>query len=150
MTLLADEGVDEMVDGSRHIRPHWRGVLGGLSMLSDSLAARQRRLDQAFEDEGVRSILPGSATESDADGLWRCDPIPLPISAAEFAELEIGLAQRAMLITALLDDLYGRQDLLARGLLPPALVFNNPGFLRACHTSAPNIHPRLNFYSADL
>jgi uncharacterized circularly permuted ATP-grasp superfamily protein/uncharacterized alpha-E superfamily protein len=155
MTLLAGEGVDEMVDGDRHIRPHWRAVLGGLSMLSDSLASRQRRLDQAFEDEGVRSILPhasrsGAETDSDIDGIWRCDPIPLPIAAAEFAELEEGLAQRAALMAALLDDLYGRQEVLARGLLPPALVYNNPGFLRACHTTAPAFHPRLNFYAADL
>ncbi|MBW4022944.1 MAG: circularly permuted type 2 ATP-grasp protein [Proteobacteria bacterium] len=150
MNLLASEGVDEMVDGARHIRPHWRGVLGGLSMLSDSLAARQRRLDQAFDDEGVRSILPGTHIDDEADGVWRCDPIPLPISAMEFAELEAGLAQRATLMGALLDDLYGRQDVLARGLLPPALVFNNPGFLRACHLSSPTFHPRLNFYAADL
>jgi uncharacterized circularly permuted ATP-grasp superfamily protein/uncharacterized alpha-E superfamily protein len=150
MTILAGDGVDEMVDGTRHIRPHWRAVLGGLSMLSDSLASRQRRLDQAFEDEGVRSILPGVQAETDADGLWRCDPIPLPIAADEFAELEVGLAQRATLMAALLDDLYSRQDVLARGLLPPALVFNNPGFLRACHTTAPAVHPRLDFYAADL
>ena len=150
MSLLAGEGIDEMVDGTRHIRPHWRGLLGGLSMLSDTLLSRQRRLDQAFEDEGVRSVLPGAQTDQDADGIWRCDPIPLPISAAEFAELEAGLAQRAALIAALLDDLYGRQEVLARGLLPPALVFNNPGFLRACHTTVPSFHPRLNFYAADL
>jgi uncharacterized circularly permuted ATP-grasp superfamily protein/uncharacterized alpha-E superfamily protein len=150
-----DEGIDEMVDGERHIRPHWRAVLGGLSMLSDSLANRQRRLDQAFEDEGVRSILPnasglGTPMDDDADGLWRCDPIPLPIAASEFAELEAGLAQRAALMACLLEDLYGRQEVLARGLLPPALVFNNPGFLRACRTAAPSFQTHLNFYAADL
>jgi uncharacterized circularly permuted ATP-grasp superfamily protein len=155
MMSAAGESVDEMVDGTRHIRPHWRAVLGGLSMLSDSLASRQRRLDQAFEDEGVRSVLPqatgmGAQADNDADGIWRCDPIPLPIAAAEFAELEAGLAQRAALMAALLDDLYGRQEVLARGLLPPALVFNNPAFLRACHTTAPAFHSRLNFYAADL
>ncbi|MCB8879301.1 circularly permuted type 2 ATP-grasp protein [Acidisoma cellulosilytica] len=146
------EGVDEMVDGTRHVRPHWRAVLGGLSMLSDSLANRQRRLDQAFEDEGVRSILPGAPLDgaNEGDGLWRCDPIPLPISAQEFMELEQGLSQRASLFEALLDDLYGRQTALAEGLLPPALVFNNPGFLRACHTQPTADHPKLNFYAADL
>ncbi len=106
-------GVDEMVDGARHVRPHWRAVLGGLSMLSDNLANRQRRLDQAFEDEGVRSILPGAPLDGadEADGLWRCDPIPLPLSAQEFAVLEDGLTQRANLFEALLEDLYGRQSI---------------------------------------
>ena len=146
------EGIDEMVDGTRHVRPHWRAVLGGLSMLSDSIASRQRRLDQAFEDEGVRSILPGAPVDSanEGDGLWRCDPIPLPLSAREFAELEEGLAQRAVLFESLLDDIYGPQTVLAEGLLPPALVFNNRGFLRACHTHPAIAHPALNFYAADL
>jgi len=152
ISLGLHEGVDEMVDGARHVRPHWRGVLGGLSMLSDSLAARQRRLDQAFEDEGVRSILPGAQGDGrpDPENLWRCDPIPLPLSAQEFAELEKGLAQRATLLSALLDDLYGAQDVLAEGLLPPRLVFANPGFLRACHTAPAFHHPRMTFYAADL
>ena len=145
------EGLDEMVDGARNVRPHWRGVLGGLAMLTDSLAARQRRLDQAFADEGVRSILPGAQGGSaEQDKLWRCDPIPLPIAAGEFAELEAGLAQRATLLSALLDDLYGPQEALAQGLLPPALVFANPGFLRACHTHPALPTPRLTFYAADL
>ncbi len=146
------DGIDEMVDGSRQLRPHWRAVLGGLSMLSDSLANRQRRLDQAFEDEGVRSILPGAPLDARhaGNGLWHCDPIPLPISAREFAGLEDGLAQRAALFEALLEDLYGRQEVLAQGLLPPALVFNNPGFLRACHTIPAVPHQKLNFFAADL
>jgi uncharacterized circularly permuted ATP-grasp superfamily protein len=121
----ADEGIDEMVDGERHIRPHWRAVLGGLSMLTDSLASRQRRLDQAFEDEGVRSILPNASSlgpqmDDDAEGLWRCDPIPLPISASEFAELEAGLAQRAALMACLLEDLYGRSSSTIRASCAPA------------------------------
>ncbi|GAB0113304.1 circularly permuted type 2 ATP-grasp protein [Acidisoma sp. C75] len=146
------DGLDEMVDGARNVRPHWRGVLGGLAMLSDSLAARQRRLDQAFADEGVRSILPGAQGAGGADGagLWHCDPIPLPIAAREFAALEAGLAQRARLLSALLDDLYGPQESLARGLLPPALVYANPGFLHACHTRPGLPGPRLSFYAADL
>jgi uncharacterized circularly permuted ATP-grasp superfamily protein/uncharacterized alpha-E superfamily protein len=144
--------LDEMVDGARNVRPHWRGVLGGLAMLNDSLAARQRRLDQAFADEGVRSLLPGAehGGAPDTDGLWRCDPIPLPIAAREFADLEAGLAQRATLLSALLDDLYGPQTALARGLLPPALVYANPGFLHACHTTPGLPGPRLSFYAADL
>ncbi|MCB8873703.1 circularly permuted type 2 ATP-grasp protein [Acidisoma silvae] len=146
------DGVDEMVDGTRHVRPHWRAVLGGLSMLSDSLANRQRRLDQAFEDEGVRSILPGAPASGadEGDSLWRCDPIPLPLAAREFQELEEGLSQRATLFEALLGDVYGEQRVLAEGLLPPALIFNNRGFLRACHTQPTADHPKLNFYAADL
>jgi uncharacterized circularly permuted ATP-grasp superfamily protein/uncharacterized alpha-E superfamily protein len=141
-------GLDEMVDGLGGLRPHWRNLLGALSALGEGgLTEAARRLDRAFEDEGISSILPG------ADRLaWRCDPVPLPLLAAEFAGLADGLAQRATLLAAVLDDLYGRQELLSGGALPPALVYANPGFLRACRASAggPAWPQRMEFYAADL
>ena len=49
---------------------------------------------------------------------WRCDPIPLILSAEEFAGLEAGLAQRARLIDAILADLYGPGTLVDEGRDP--------------------------------
>jgi uncharacterized circularly permuted ATP-grasp superfamily protein/uncharacterized alpha-E superfamily protein len=147
--------LDEMVDGRGSVRPHWRGVLGALSGLTgEALYQRAARMDRAFEEEGVTSLLPG-ATAS----VWRCDPMPLPLAGGEFAALEAGLAQRATLLDALLGDIYGAQTTLAEGLLPPALVFGNPAFLRPCRVSelatdgVPRPPPpphRLHFYAADL
>jgi uncharacterized circularly permuted ATP-grasp superfamily protein/uncharacterized alpha-E superfamily protein len=136
------------VDGRGGLRLHWRGLLAALSTLGDGgLQEAARRVDRAFEDEGVTSILPGVDALS-----WRCDPIPLPLLASEFQELAAGLAQRATLLAALLADLYGRQSLLSDGVLPPALVYPNPGFLRACRASAggPAWPQRMEFYAADL
>jgi uncharacterized circularly permuted ATP-grasp superfamily protein/uncharacterized alpha-E superfamily protein len=137
-----------MVDGRGGLRPHWRGLLGAFSTLGEGgLQEAARRVDRAFEDEGVTSILPGVERLA-----WRCDPIPLPLLANEFQELASGLAQRATLLAALLADLYGRQTLLSDGVLPPALVYPNPGFLRACRASAggPDWPQRMEFYAADL
>ena len=84
-------GLDEMVDGHGGLRPHWRGLLGAFSTLGEGgLQEAARRVDRAFEDEGVTSILPGVERLA-----WRCDPIPLPLLASEFQELATGLAQRA-------------------------------------------------------
>jgi len=141
-------GLDEMVDGRGGLRPHWRGLLGAFSTLGEGgLREAARRVDRAFEDEGVTSILPGVERLA-----WRCDPIPLPLLADEFQELASGLAQRATLLAALLADLYGRQTLLSDGVLPPALVYPNPGFLRACRAGAggPAWPQRMEFYAADL
>jgi uncharacterized circularly permuted ATP-grasp superfamily protein/uncharacterized alpha-E superfamily protein len=140
--------LDEMVDGRGGLRTHWRTLIGAFSMLGEGgIAERGRRLDQAFDEEGVTSVLPGSGNTQ----TWRCDPVPLPIAAAEFAALEKGLAQRATLLQAILQDLYGPQTLLAEGILPPALVFANPAFLRACHRP-PGAGPEalLQSYAADL
>eukprot|EP01037_Dinobryon_pediforme_P009710 gene9709-9775_t len=138
--------LDEMVDGKGGLRTHWRSLLGAFSALGEGgLAERAKRLQRAFEEEGVTSVLPGASA---SDHAWRCDPVPLPIPAAEFGALEAGLAQRATLLDAVLADLYGPQKLLADGLIPPALVYNNPYFLRAC--CGFNTTSRMQFYAADL
>ena len=131
--------IDEMVNGSGGVRPHWRGLLGVLSGFdAQELNERARRLHLAAEDE----------TASHA---WRCDPVPLPLPAEEFAALERGLVQRARLLEALLADIYGPQAMLAEGVVPPALIHANPGYLRACRTDPPPLAPRyLHTYTADL
>jgi uncharacterized circularly permuted ATP-grasp superfamily protein/uncharacterized alpha-E superfamily protein len=140
----AGSGVDEMVDGTGRLRPHWRGVLGAFTALgAGGLAERGRRLDRIFQEEGIASVLPGAAGPA-----RRCDPLPLLLPAAEFAALEAGLAQRAHLLSLLLEDIYGPQNIAAEGLLPPALVFANPGFLRPCRFA--RRPPLLHSYAADL
>jgi uncharacterized circularly permuted ATP-grasp superfamily protein/uncharacterized alpha-E superfamily protein len=134
---------DEMVDGKGGLRPQWRNLLGVLAGLGHGvLAERARRLERVMEEDGVASLLPGSPPDP-----WRFDPIPLPLSQGEFAALESGLAQRARLLEAVLTDLYGEQSLLADGVLPPALVYANPAFLRPCRHAAAD---QLQFYAADL
>nr|WP_237182355.1 circularly permuted type 2 ATP-grasp protein [Roseomonas marmotae] len=83
---------------------------------------------------------------------WRCDPIPLVLPDEEFSHLAAGLAQRARLMEAILADLYGPQHLLTEGLVPPALVYANPAFLRPCRDAGPAAtrHPFLHCYAADL
>jgi uncharacterized circularly permuted ATP-grasp superfamily protein/uncharacterized alpha-E superfamily protein len=139
--------LDEMADGHGHPRPHWRALVGALFGLGrEGLAERARMMEAAFADAGVTAILPGEPAAQ-----WRCDPIPLPLSAAEFGALAAGLAQRARLLEAILQDLYGPQDLLASGSLPTELVFGNPAFLRPCRLmDGIRAHRMLYFYAADL
>jgi uncharacterized circularly permuted ATP-grasp superfamily protein/uncharacterized alpha-E superfamily protein len=141
--------MDEMVDGAGRIRLHWRNLLGAVGGLGKpQLEERARRLQRAAEEEGVASLLPGSKA---AGAGWRCDPVPLPLPADEFAVLEAGLAQRARLLEALLGDIYGPQVVVREGLLPPALVFGNPQFLRVWRrANAPARRPLLHLYAAEL
>src|SRR6202789_1734076 len=112
--MTATSPLDEMADGSGHAKPHWRSLLSTMFSLGhETLAQRANLLDQAFAEEGITAIMPG---ERSVD--WRCDPIPLVLSAAEFAALESGLAQRAQLMELILTDLYGPQTLLAHQLIP--------------------------------
>ncbi|MFC7692853.1 circularly permuted type 2 ATP-grasp protein [Paeniroseomonas aquatica] len=143
--------LDEMVDGAGGFRPQWRSLLGALADLGrEALAERAVLLDRFFADEGVTSLLANPAAP-DRPAAWRCDPIPLILPPAEFDTLEAGLAQRATLLEAVLQDVYGPQHLLAEGLLPPALVHANPAFLRPCRDPvAGRAGPLLHLYAADL
>ncbi len=141
---MSEAAIDEMVDGHGRLRPHWRGLLGAFSLLGDGgLAERGRRLQRAFAEDGVTSVMPGEARLS-----WQVDPVPFPIPAKEFADVEAGLGQRARLLSAILDDVYGPQTLLGDGSLPPALLYANPRYLRL--GPAPLFGPKLHIYSADL
>jgi uncharacterized circularly permuted ATP-grasp superfamily protein/uncharacterized alpha-E superfamily protein len=139
--------LDEMADGTGHAKPHWRSLLSTMFALGhETLAQRARLLDQAFADEGITAILPGERAVN-----WRCDPIPLLVSAAEFASVETGLAQRARLMELILADLYGPRTLMAEGLIPPDLVYGNPAYLRPCRTVDGRRRDRhLAFYAADM
>ncbi|MDB5372045.1 MAG: hypothetical protein JWP04_687 [Belnapia sp.] len=147
---LEELGLDEMVDGAGGFRPHWRSLLGALADLGPAvLAERVVLLDRFLADEGVTSLLAPAVPERPAG--WRCDPIPLILPAAEFDALEAGLAQRATLLEAILQDVYGPQRLLAEGALPPALVHANPAFLRPCRApEGQRDAPLLHLYAADL
>src|SRR6476659_8019074 len=81
------------------------------------------------------------------DGL---SPLPLLISAPEWARLADGLSQRAELLELLLDDLYGSQRLTGNGLLPGALVCGSPHFLRPLVGMRPPGGKHLHLYAADL
>ena len=140
--------LDEMVDGTSHVRPHWRGVFSTIFSLGhDTLAERAQLLERAFVDEGITAMLPGEQQVN-----WRCDPIPLILSAEEFASLQAGLAQRARLIDAILADVYGAGTLVATGAIPPDLVYGNPAFLRPCGIAGKDRSPvrHLHVYAADL
>lgn len=139
--------LDEMADGNGQAKPHWRSLLSTLFALRhDTLLDRARMVDEAFAEEGITAILPGERAVN-----WRCDPVPLLISATEFAALESGLAQRAELMERILADLYGPQTLLADGLIPADLVFGNAAFLRPCRAVDGRRRERyLSLYAADM
>jgi len=145
--MSGESPLDEMADGSGRAKPHWRTLLSTMFALGhETLAQRAGLLDQAFAEEGITAILPGERAVN-----WRCDPIPLLMSAAEFSSLEAGLAQRAELMELILADLYGPRNLMAEGLIPPEIIYGNPAYLRPCRTVDGRRTDRyLSFYAADM
>jgi uncharacterized circularly permuted ATP-grasp superfamily protein/uncharacterized alpha-E superfamily protein len=96
-------------------------------------------------DDGVTYARPG-----EGPGPWQLDPVPLVIDASAWTPLEVGLAQRAELLNAILADLYGEQRLLADGLLPAALVLGHSGFTRVVARASSRDPRPLVFSATDL
>src|SRR3984893_8214098 len=123
---------DEMSAALGVLRPHWDIFINSLSALGNQeLARRWETARQRIRENGVTYNVYGDPLGMDRP--WNLDAIPLMISPSEWSQLEAGLIQRARLLNLILADLYGPQKLLRGGLIPPALVFGNPGFWRPCH-----------------
>jgi uncharacterized circularly permuted ATP-grasp superfamily protein/uncharacterized alpha-E superfamily protein len=123
---------DEMSVAPGVLRPHWDTFIHSLSALGDQeLGCRWHTARQRIRENGVSYNVYGDPLGMDRP--WNLDFIPLMIPPSEWSQLEAGLIQRARLLNSILADLYGPQQLLRSGQLPPALVFANPGFWRPCH-----------------
>jgi uncharacterized circularly permuted ATP-grasp superfamily protein/uncharacterized alpha-E superfamily protein len=154
MTMLlayphtAHGGYHEAIDANGHLRPHWRKLFAAFQELSrDDLGKRALRLDRRVRDTGIAYDIfshPNQPTQE-----WQLDLSPIVFSAAEWHWLEAALTQRARLLDGVLRDLYGGQNLLREGLLPPDLVFADHAYLRPCQSILPDAGP-LRFYAADL
>ena len=90
---------------------------------------------------------------ADPQGLerpWELDVLPFIISPEEWSGLEAAIAQRATLLNRILADVYGPQDLLREGRLPPALIHGHSGFLRPARGLRAPDNVLLHMYAADL
>ncbi|MET0659931.1 MAG: circularly permuted type 2 ATP-grasp protein [Steroidobacteraceae bacterium] len=141
---------DELLDANGEIRSQWQPLLEKLARDNAREEAR-RSLDltrRLIVENGVTYNI--YADPQGADRPWTLDPLPFVLTAAEWSEIERGVAQRAQLLDTLLADLYGQQRLLAEGLVPPALAFGHPNFLWPCHGIVPRDGQWLHVYAADL
>src|SRR3981081_2313014 len=136
-TYLSDtRRYDELLDGSGDVRAHWRPLIDALA--SDGADAVRRGAELTR-----RLILENGVTYkvyADPQGRARprvLDPLPVTLTATEWREIELGVAQRARLFDALLADVYGPQRLLADGTVPAELPFGHPNFLWPCHGITP-------------
>jgi hypothetical protein len=140
---------DEMLGADGQVRPHWQTLAAALARhTAEELQVRQDMTRRVLREHGAAC---NAYSEAEGTGRpWTLDLIPLVIAPAEWRHLEASLAQRARLLNLILADFYGPQRLWADGLLPPALLFANPGFLRPCHGFSPPGGVHLCFHAVDL
>jgi len=141
---------DELLDQRGLVRPHWEPLLERLT--APGMRERIRRAPELarrlIAENGVTYTAHSDARG--ADRPWTLDAMPFVLSPEEWRVIERGVAQRALLLDRLLGDLYGPQQLLAEGVIPPELPFGHPNFLWPCHGIRPHHGIWLPLYAADL
>lgn len=126
-TLGEPATYDEVATAEGTLRPAWKRIAAeAVDVTLPQLDRAGREIARLLSDEGVVYTPPGAAPRP-----WSLDPVPLVLTADEWAVLDKGLAQRAELLDAILRDLHGPQTLLSSGTLPPSIVFGHSEFLRA-------------------
>jgi len=140
---------DELLDERGCVRPHWRPLIDALT--GDGAESARRGVELArrlIVENGVTYNV--YADPQGRDRPWVLDPLPILLTASEWQDIEAGVAQRARLLDALLADLYGPQNLLMDGTVPPQLPFGHPNFLWPCHGLKPAGGNWLRVYAVDI
>lgn len=149
MARAAAGAYDELHGADGLPRAHWRAMLAALDQVGAAeLEVRVADARRLLREHGVTCFVADGVQGEDRP--WELDPLPFPITPAEWQELEAGLVQRAALLDLVLGDLYGVQRLVRDGLLPAPLMFANPAYLRACQAVRPPLGRHLHSYAVDL
>ena len=139
---------DEMLTADGMLRPHWRGIVAEIAALSENeRQTRATRLDRRVRETGIAYDIFSDPNKPSQR--WQLDLAPVVFSSTEWRWLEAAMVQRARLFDALLSDIYGEQQLMRDGLVPPELVFADASYLRPCRGILPSAGG-LQFYAADL
>ncbi len=127
---------DELRDPQGALRPIWQEFFQNVGPAG--IAEFDRRaalLARQVREDGITYNV--YSDQHDPSHRWSLDLLPFIVSREDWEQIEPGIVQRAGLLSAILDDVYGEQRLLRESLLPPALVFGNPGYLRSLRGTVP-------------
>ena len=138
---------DELFDAMGRPRDYWLSFLGELAEYPEGdITSRFELATRHIRDTGVSYRIYGEENERS----WPLSPMPLILNQAEWAQIAAGVEQRANLMEALLQDLYGEASLVANGALPAAALTGSADFIRAMQGVRPPGGRYLQIYAADL
>jgi uncharacterized circularly permuted ATP-grasp superfamily protein/uncharacterized alpha-E superfamily protein len=132
------EGVQDLaISSSGDVSEHWMNLLDDFQKLGlSNLSQREVKIQRILRDDGA-TYKP----YTDQERTWQLDSVPLLLDSDNWQQIEAGLLERSQLFDLLLKDIYGKQELIHQGVIPPDAVFSHPGFLRPCYgIDFPNEH----------
>ncbi len=138
---------DELFDATGRPRDYWLHFLGDLADYpAGQIKSRFNLATRHIRDTGVSYRIYGEESER----TWPINPVPLILDQTEWAKISAAVEQRATLMEALLQDIYGEATLITEGALPAAALTGSPDFIRALRGVPPPGGRYLQLYAADL
>lgn len=120
---------DELRDQTGGLRKPWKTFFGYLGEVGISgLPASSDTIARLIQQNGISYNV--YADNQDQARPWSLNPLPMLIEPADWRNIATSMAQRAKLLNAIVQDVYGQQRLIRGGYLPSALVLGHPGYLR--------------------
>lgn len=140
---------DELSTDGISPRAHWEHLMESLRTIGpEELGRRWSRAERRIRENGITYNI--YSDPQGANRPWKIDIVPLLIPAEEWRFIEAGITQRARLLSLMLEDFYGPQELLAQGHFPAALLYANPAFLRPMVGVRVPAHSYLHITAVDL
>lgn len=131
------------------VRPHWKRLVDVVNRQSvDDLNDRNQTAQQFLEEHGVTFKVFDDHHAKVRP--WEMDLLPFVISPSDWATISKAIDQRARLLDLVVRDLYGPQTLIKSGQVPPSILFDQPGYIRAFHDLIPTDQAHLHFYGVEL
>ncbi len=147
--LLDYSNYEELRTDELKIKPEWETLLGNLRAIgSKELISKQEDIDWLLEENGVTYNV-----YNDPKGLnrpWNLNIVPFIIHQNEWNTIEKGIKQRSEVLNLVLKDVYGKRELLSKGIIPPEVIYAHRGFLRSCDQIQYQTSKQLLIYAADL
>jgi uncharacterized circularly permuted ATP-grasp superfamily protein len=140
---------DELIDGEGHPRGCARAAANLLANMGpDDFARSQTLAELALVQQGVTF-----SVYTDQRGAEKVMPVclvPRVIGAEEWRRTERGLLQRLRALQMFLDDVYGEQEVLHKGIVPPELVTQSRQYIPKLRGLRPAGGVRIHIAGVDL
>lgn len=123
---------DEVIAEMGKPRPGLEALIEGIEAIGgERVLERQRAAEHALVRSGI-TFTARSGAEAEDEQIFPFDIIPRAIVPSEWGRLESGVKQRQMALNLFLSDVYGKQRIVADGVVPRELLESSLGFRKQC------------------
>lgn len=131
-SYLVDKNTwDEMYQDST-VREQYKKALAFLQQLSiEELNKKEELAKRLFMSQGITFTVYNSG--EGIEKIFPFDIIPRIITAAEWDFIEKGIKQRLKALNLFLKDIYSNQFIIKDGVMPAAMIYSCPHYLREMH-----------------